>query len=150
MRAKVSYTQAAPEGKSTIAVCTRLPECCGPATILLVEDEDFVREITGEILENEGFRVLKARNAAEAESTFRRYGKIVRLLLTDVVLPGKNGRDLAAELRRTNPRLPTIFVSGYPENAVTQKALVEGMFYLPKPFSAASLLRKLQHVLAKE
>jgi two-component system cell cycle sensor histidine kinase/response regulator CckA len=81
-------------------------------TILLVEDEAFVREMTGEILESAGYRVLKARNAAEGLCAFRQYQKIVRLLLTDVVLPRQNGRDLANDLRAISPNLKTIFISG--------------------------------------
>ncbi len=87
-----------------------LPQALG--TILLVEDETFVREVTGDILEAAGYGVLKARNAAEAQCAFRQYQKIVRLLLTDVVLPGQNGRDLASELRAIYPNLKTIFISG--------------------------------------
>lgn len=120
-------------------------------TILVVEDEAFVREVTCDILECEGFRVLKARTAAEARTVFRRYRKIVRLLLTDVVLPGQNGRDLAKDLRKLCPTLTTIFVSGYPENAVTRDGLADdGMFYLAKPFSAESLLKKVRQVLGQE
>jgi len=120
-------------------------------TILLVEDEAFVREVTCELLECEGFRVLKAKSAIEARTIFRYYGKIVRLLLTDVVLPGQNGRDLARDLRGLCPSLTTIFISGYPENSVTRDGLTDdGMFYLPKPFSAESLLSKVKQVLGQE
>jgi two-component system cell cycle sensor histidine kinase/response regulator CckA len=86
----------------------------GHGTILLVEDEEFLRNATGDILESTGYRVLKTRNAEEATSAFRRYKTIVKLLLTDVVLPGQNGRDLANELRSICPNLRTIFTSGYP------------------------------------
>jgi CheY-like chemotaxis protein len=107
----------------------------GRGTILLVEDESFLREMTCEILESAGYRVLKAGAAAEAISTFDEYKTIVRLLLTDVVLPGQNGRDLATDLRCVCPKLRIIFVSGYPENVVTRQGLQEDrMFYLPKPF----------------
>jgi two-component system, cell cycle sensor histidine kinase and response regulator CckA len=117
-------------------------------TILLVEDEAFVREITCEILEAAGYRVLKTRSAAEATEAFRRYKAIVRLLLTDVVLPGRNGRDLASDLRTMSPNLRTIFISGYPENAVTKNGIQEeGTFYLPKPFSLQSLTRTVRRVL---
>jgi len=71
----------------------------GRGTILLVEDESFLREVTCEILESAGYRVLKTDTAAEAISAFDEYKTIVRLLLTDVVLPGQNGRDLATDLR---------------------------------------------------
>ena len=86
----------------------------GRGTILLVEDESFLREVTCEILESAGYRVLKARTAAEAISAFDEYKTIVRLLLTDVVLPGQNGRDLATDLRNVSPKLKIIFTSGYP------------------------------------
>jgi two-component system, cell cycle sensor histidine kinase and response regulator CckA len=121
-----------------------------PETILLVEDEAFVREFTSEILETAGYCVLKARTAAEAKIAFRQCGEAPRLLLTDVVLPDQNGRDLAHDLRMTNPSLKTIFVSGYPE-IVPQKGIVEqGVFYLAKPFSAESLLRKVRQVLVRD
>jgi DNA-binding response OmpR family regulator len=79
-----------------------------------VEDETLLREVTCEILESAGYRVLKTRNAAEAISTFGEYKAIVRLLLTDVVLPGQNGRDLANDLRAVCPKLSVLFISGYP------------------------------------
>jgi len=84
----------------------------GRGTILLVEDENRLREVTCEVLESAGYRVLKTRNAAEAISTFAEYKTIVRLLLTDVVLPGQNGRDLAKDLRSVCPTLKIIFISG--------------------------------------
>ena len=119
-------------------------------TILVVEDEAFVREVVCEILADAGYRVLKARNAAEAAAAFRRCHRAVRLLLTDVVLPDQNGRDLAKALRTIGPGLKTLFMSGYPENAVTRQGqLEEGMFYLSKPFSAQSLMRKVKQVLAE-
>ena len=86
----------------------------GHGTILLVEDESFLREVTCEILESAGYRVLKARTAPEAISAFDEYKTIVRLLLTDVVLPGQNGCDLATDLRSISPKLKIIFTSGYP------------------------------------
>lgn len=128
---------------------TDLPRSRG--TILLVEDEIFLLEVTCEILESAGYRVLKTRNAAEAISAFRQFRTIVRLLMTDVVLPGLNGRDLANDLRSICPDLRIIFISGYPENVVTRQGIKEdGMFYLPKPFSLQTLTRKVRHVLDQE
>lgn len=118
------------------------------ATILLVEDEGFVREVTGEILQSAGYRVLKAGNAREAVQTFQCCGEEVQLLLTDVVMPGQNGRDLAHDLRAKCPGLRTLFISGYAENAVTRCGSHErGVFYLPKPFSVQSLMQKVSQVL---
>jgi len=82
------------------------------AVILLVEDEGFVREVTSEVLESAGYRVLKTANAAEARFAFC-LGEKVGLLLTDVVMPGQNGYDLARELRAICPSLRIIFTSGY-------------------------------------
>ena len=104
-------TEKIPESASILAD-TDPPR--GRGTILLVEDEAFLRDATCDILESAGYRVLKTQNAAEAISAFSEYNAIVRLLLTDVVLPGQNGRDLANELRSVCPKLRIIFTSGYP------------------------------------
>jgi two-component system, cell cycle sensor histidine kinase and response regulator CckA len=121
------------------------------STILLVEDEALVREVMVETLVWAGYRVLKASNAAEARAAFRRCRKVVGLLLSDIVLPDQNGKDLAQELRMICPDLKAILVSGYPENAITRQASGEdGMLYLPKPFTADSLVQKVRLALAQE
>ena len=117
-------------------------------TILLVEDEDFVREVTSQVLQFAGYGVLKAKNAMDAISQFRRHQEKIELLLTDIVMPGKNGHDLAHDLSAVCPGLRTIFISGYPENAITRNGWQErGVLYLPKPFSVQSLLRKVKLAL---
>jgi two-component system, cell cycle sensor histidine kinase and response regulator CckA len=117
-------------------------------TILLVEDEEFVRHVTGEVLSFAGYQVFGARNAAEAMRVFQQCGERVQLLLTDVVLPGRNGRDLARDLHALCPGLKTMFISGYPENEVRQHGVDEpGTFYLPKPFSVESLIQKVRQAL---
>ncbi|HVO82457.1 MAG TPA: response regulator [Terriglobales bacterium] len=120
----------------------------GRPTILLVEDEDFVREVTCQVLQSAGYHVLQAREAIAASVAFRCHRQEVRLLVTDVVMPGQNGRDLARELRSVCPGLKTLFVSGYPENVIT-RAENQGRteFYLPKPFSAQSLVRTVRSIL---
>jgi CheY-like chemotaxis protein len=148
----VNHPQPTTEIQLTpVSAMTEVDSPRGHATILLVEDESFLREVACEILESAGYRVLKARNATEAITAFHQYKAIVKLLLTDVVLPGQNGRDLAHQLRLVRPDLKTIFISGYPENVVTRSGLSEdGMFYLPKPFSLQSLTRKVSQVLAQD
>jgi two-component system cell cycle sensor histidine kinase/response regulator CckA len=117
-------------------------------TVLLVEDEAFVRNVAYEILRSAGYRVLSARNAADAVLAFRGHTGEVQLLITDVVLPDRNGRDLALELVAVSGSVKAIFISGYPENSVTRKGIqYAGWSYLPKPFSAGSLLRKIREVL---
>ena len=107
-----------------------------------------MREAACDILEGEGYRVLRARNAAEAQAAFRRQKGVVQLLLSDVVLPGQNGPALAKDLRLACPTLRAVFISGYPLNTVTRYGLTtEHMSYLPKPFSGESLLGKVRQVL---
>jgi len=118
-----------------------------PIVVLFVEDEGFLREMASGVMESAGHRVLKARDAAEAMGLFRRYRKIIDVLLTDVVLPGKDGRELAREVRAVDPELKVIFISGYAENVITrQQPRDGGTQYLPKPFSADSLLAKIEGV----
>lgn len=117
-------------------------------SILLVEDENFVREVTAEILQTAGYEVVKARSAAEAMREFRQHKGEVELLVVDVVLPGKSGREMVKELMQYDPTLKTIFISGYPENTGDR----EGNFlsksnYLPKPFSVVSLMQKIRETI---
>jgi len=114
--------------------------------VLFVEDEGFLREMAAGVIESAGHRVLKACDAAEAMDLFGRYHEIIDVLLTDVVLPGKNGQELAGEMRTLQPELKVMFISGYAENAVTRQQLGDGTLYLPKPFSADSLLKKIEQV----
>jgi two-component system, cell cycle sensor histidine kinase and response regulator CckA len=114
----------------------------GAETILLVEDEAFVREVTGEVLRSAGYEVLTARNAAEAAGAYSERRRRVDLLLSDVVLPGENGRVLASRLRRENPALKVLLVTGYAE----QMGLREEEC-LAKPFSTDVLLRRVREML---
>lgn len=82
-------------------------------SILLIEDESFVREVTREILISAGYRVLGARNALEATQIYERRHSEIDLVITDVVLPGESGRLLAVRLQGHNPELKVLFMSGY-------------------------------------
>lgn len=90
-------------------------------TILLVEDELFVRDVTQELLEMCGYTVLTACDAAEGIRVFDRHKGPVHLLVTDVVMPGMNGRELAKRLMVRCPELKTIFISGYADNPVVRE-----------------------------
>ena len=135
--------RAAPAGNASTARALAFRR----STILLAEDEEFVRKVACEILGAAGYIVLTARNAAEAIAAFRAHPEQVQLLLTDVVLPDRNGCDLAQELSSLRRGIRAIFISGYPENLVTRRGLQPGWSYLPKPFSAASLLQKVKEAL---
>src|SRR5271169_2324688 len=102
-------------------------------TILFVEDEAFVRDVTCEVLRSAGYRVLAARNAAEAVGIYEARGGEVELLLSDVVLPGETGPAMARRLRRGHPELKVLLVTGYAEQiGVLERKQEE---FLAKPFS---------------
>jgi two-component system cell cycle sensor histidine kinase/response regulator CckA len=115
-------------------------------TILLVEDEGFVREVTSEVLRSAGYHVLPARNAIEAERAYVQCCGEVDLLLTDVILPGESGSSFAGRLRLANSRLKILLVTGYPE----QMGLLEmgREECLAKPFSTRELLERVKQMIA--
>jgi CheY-like chemotaxis protein len=117
----------------------------GRETILFVEDEAFVREVTCEVLRSAGYAVLTATNAKEAMRFYDEQCGDVALLLTDVVMPGESGRELARRLRRKNPRLKVLFVTGYADQMGLRGTGSEEC--LAKPFSTATLLRKVRQLL---
>jgi two-component system, cell cycle sensor histidine kinase and response regulator CckA len=115
------------------------------ATILFVEDEAFVREATCEVLRSAGYAVLAARDADEAAGLYDEHCGEVDLLLADVVLPGESGPVLAGKLRRRNPSLRTLFVTGYVEQMEKLKTWEEE--WLAKPFSLETLLDNVRRML---
>ena len=117
----------------------------GAETILFVEDEAFVREVTCEVLQSAGYRVLTAKNAAEAIRLYDQSRGEVELLLSDVVLPGETGWWLACRLRRERPLLKVLLVTGYAEQMGLREAKPEEC--LAKPFSTESLLRRVRQLL---
>jgi CheY-like chemotaxis protein len=114
-------------------------------TILFVEDETFVRDVTCEVLRSAGYRVLTAKNAAEAGRLYHEHRSEVELLLSDVVLPGETGRVLAGRLRRENSKLKILLVTGYAEQMGLRESKLEEC--LAKPFSAEVLLRTVRQLL---
>jgi CheY-like chemotaxis protein len=117
-------------------------------TILLVEDEEFVRNVTSEVLQISGYEVYEAIDAESGIRLFQKHRGGIDLLLTDVVMPGMNGHDLAKNLLAASPRLKVIFMSGYTENAITREGLADPrLVYLQKPFTLDVLTRKVREVL---
>ncbi len=117
----------------------------GAETILFVEDEAFVRDVTCEVLRSAGYRVLAERNATEGIRTYDAHRGEVELLLTDVVLPGETGLALAGRLRREDPELKVLLVTGYAEQMGRREAKNEEC--LAKPFSTEALLRSVRRLL---
>src|SRR6185437_3127886 len=121
------------------------------AGILVVEDEEFVRDAASEILESSGYRVFKARSFEDAVKTFHCNSGQVKLLVADIVIPGRNGRELVKVLREYSPGLKVLYISGYSENVVTRQAeLDDNSHYVAKPFSLRSLLETIETLLDGE
>ncbi len=117
-------------------------------TILLVEDEDFVRKVTSDLLRESGYVVLSAANATAARLLFMTCAKPVALLLCDSVLPGENGMSLARALRGMSPKLKVVFVSGYPATRVSRKFNQKpAVRYLQKPYSGSTLIAEIRLAL---
>jgi len=118
----------------------------GSETILLVEDEDDLRTLTGTLLEQGGYTVLEANSGSPAVEVARQHRGLIHLLLTDVVMPGMNGRAAAKILAEIRPKMRVLYTSGYAQ--FSQSGAVEAMDnFLPKPFTRESLLRKVDDVL---
>lgn len=119
----------------------------GPETILLVEDESFVRNVAREILETAGYTVLTAETGKEALAVFEKHGP-VKLLVTDVVMPGMNGRDLSRKLTAMQPDLKTIYMSGYTDNAAMRHDFTANdVRFIQKPFTLEGLTGKVREIL---
>ncbi len=119
-----------------------------PAMVMVVEDEDAVRRVVGEILEGAGYMVLEAKNGEEALRLARRKRAAITVLVADVVMPGIRGPELARELSESNPDMKTIFISGYAEQFRTEKQSAVKAFYLRKPFSADGLTQMVALAVA--
>ena len=120
----------------------------GSETILLVEDEASLRELVGECLEASGYKVVEASHGMAALEAGERHRGRIDLLLTDVVMPGMSGRELAERLRGSRPEIRTLYMSGYTDDAVVLHGiLAEDMAFLQKPFTAADLARRVRAVL---
>jgi len=122
----------------------------GDEKILLVEDERGVRELTAEFLRRQGYMVLEAQHGAGAFRTCEEHQGPIDLLVTDVVMPGMSGRELAGLLAPIRPEMKVLYMSGYTDDAVIQHGVLEeGVNYIQKPFSMAKLARKVREVLDK-
>jgi len=127
----------------------------GSETLLLVEDDEMVREPLGAILEGRGYRVLTAAGAAEALRVTEQGEQPIDLLITDVVMPDLSGPELARVLQRIQPGLKVIYVSGYPERAAAFAGLSEALaseqaVFVHKPFAPEALLAEIRALLEQE
>jgi signal transduction histidine kinase len=135
-------------GAAAPAAAAPLAAAGGAETLLLVEDDDGVRSIAGAALRAAGYTVLEAGDGDEAEETCRRCAGPIHLLLTDVVMPRINGRQVAERLAALRPGLKVMYLSGYTADAIVRHGVLEpGVEFLQKPFSPLELKKKVREVL---
>jgi len=120
----------------------------GTETILLAEDDELLRNLARIILSDYGYRVLAAKNGAAAISIFESTEEPIHLLLTDVVMPGISGRELADRLTRLRPETKVLYMSGYTDDAIVHHGVLdEGVNFLQKPFTSDALARRVREIL---
>jgi signal transduction histidine kinase len=120
----------------------------GSETVLLVEDEDNIREPAVEILESRGYDVLAAHDAAQALAVAEEHAGPIHILVTDVVMPGMSGSQLAGQLTQRLPGLRVLYISGYPEDSISHHGVLNPeQHFLQKPFPPGQFLEKVREVL---
>jgi len=128
------------------ATTTALPR--GRETVLLVEDNDLLRQMATETLERYGYTVLGARDGLEALSLIERERGPVHLLLTDVIMPKMSGRELAAHFQSRYPDVRVLYMSGYASDTIVHHGMLDpGIELLQKPYTPLALIRRVQDVL---
>jgi len=121
---------------------------CGSETILVVEDEPVVREVTAKLLRRLGYDVMQAGGGLEAIEVCREHGERIALLLTDVIMPDMNGMELSQKILALYPNMKVVFTSGYPESIIESRGIFDGdIDFLGKPYSPDLLAAKLREVL---
>ena len=126
-------------------------ELKGTETVLLAEDDETLRNLTAGVLRRLGYTVLAAATPDIARTIAREHNGPIHLLLTDVVMPGSSGRDLARELAKSRSQTRVLFVSGYTGEAMIQHGLTEpGLNYLQKPYTPGVLAAKVREVLSQQ
>ncbi len=116
-------------------------------TILLVEDEPFVRDATCRILESAGFEVMPAEDAREAMKLYLERERRIDLVMTDMVLPGRTGLQLGQDLREHSPEVVVLLTSGYSNPEYATEAPESRTYFLAKPYSKRTLVEKIEKIL---
>jgi DNA-binding NtrC family response regulator len=119
-----------------------------PETILVVEDEKMVRDLVRSVLESHGYEVLEAPSGEEALELCLSRSDAVHLLLSDMVMPGMSGPELAKKLKESRPEMKVLYMSGYTEYALAGSGVMERVpSFIWKPFSTEALAAKVRHIL---
>jgi len=132
----------------TLPTCTKASERPKRRTVLLVEDEPFVREATLGILENAGFEVFSAVNAFDAMKIYEERQANIDLVMTDMVLPDRTGQQLREDLRSHSPEVNVLVTSGYGNAEFAHEEPESHTYFLAKPYSRRGLVEKIENILA--
>jgi CheY-like chemotaxis protein len=136
------------EANGTLRAATGVQAPPGSETILLVEDDEAVRAMAKRVLDRDGYRVLEARSGVEALQVCEESEGAIDLIVTDLVMPGLGGRDLAAHVRAQYPGARILFMSGYTEEAALQRSVLSSSeSFLSKPFTPDVLARRVRELL---
>jgi signal transduction histidine kinase/CheY-like chemotaxis protein len=120
----------------------------GSETILIAEDDEMIRDLFRMVFTDNGYQVLTAGDGDEALAEFRKHPADIDLLVIDVIMPKKNGRDLYEEVRRIRPGIKVLFTSGYTDNIVHKQGLLdEGIHFVTKPVELAAMLKRVRDIL---
>jgi PAS domain S-box-containing protein len=145
---KVYLPQIQEEPEFQVAASAETSINSGSETVLLVEDEDTVRRLASELLQDSGYKVLEANGGEEAIQLFRDCEEPIDLLITDVVMPRISGKEVADQLRLVHPETRVLFMSGYTDEAIVHHGIVDyGIAFIQKPFSEQALAQKVREVL---
>jgi len=133
------------------ALPAEVPALVGTETVLLVEDQVEVRGLIEKTLGRSGYRVLAAGDGAEALDVARGHDGPIHVLLTDAVLPGKSGREIAREILAERADVRVLYMSGYTDDAIVRHGVLEpGLAFIQKPFTGSALLSKIREVVSAE
>lgn len=124
------------------------PSALGMETVLLVEDDNMVRGLAARVLNRQGYTVLVADHPDAAIRIAKEYSASIHLMISDVVMPGMSGRDLADLILTEHPEMAVLYMSGYTDDAIVHRGVLEpGLAFLPKPFTPSELAHKVREVL---
>ncbi len=143
------YLPQVEEANGTVAASqARVKSLRGAETILLVEDEEAVRKLASRILQEYGYKVLESTSAEQALQIGERHKEPIDLLVTDVVMPGMGGREVAGHLAFLRPEMKVLYMSGYTDDAIIHHGVLQaGVAFMQKPFTPEVLARKVREVL---
>lgn len=145
------FLPLAPKAAEAESAISALPILGGSETILLFEDDEFVRELTKTIQENHGYRVIVAVDRQDGIERFSLHEREIDLLVLDVIMPRKSGKEVYQAVKSVRPDMNILFISGYPADMIDRKGILDDKSQLIlKPVSPLELLRKTREILDRK